>query len=756
VRSRGASRCTASVVINGQTVVNSGSNLPSGWTEIVGFYDSDPAVPVPIVEVVVSCPPRSNKMKRQDDGGLDIDDLNMNEADLSSIATQSMSSTFGPVAEISSDAALLPQSSSPIAQPSSSTSADNSPAGSNFSPLSPSESMGVASPTSSDTSSPTAILESSSTTPLSSVIDSGASTITSSASLPDLTVSSTTSASASSSAILSCDPVILDPGFEISGEFQTMDDWQFGDSADVNDPRYIFDHPSDAINGGALDNYGFGLWTRSIQNETKDITYLHPIKLCKGIEYQIGLWARSHIIRRTISAGCRISAVLGNKTVWTDRIGVFDRDFRYIGFPVSFSEDTIASFKISVTCELDLNVSPTITQTRGVILDNIVIRTAAGFVSPTSAERPTYAADFTIQPIQSAPCCTPTPITKRVTCVQPGNLIVDPSFEGKCDDSMGIPTGSDLGLLYEHSGWTTEEAHTGPQSIKFTFGPGGGNVVMRPGQDSGMCPERNFKYSYWMKTTVPGACQVETVIGPRTGGGKVVGVLDAGNGAWTKAEDTLVNSYYIATGFMSLRIVCYQAATVYIDDISFEILPGWFNVDPTVTILSSLPTPTPIYAPEQCVGKVDDPSFEQWGNTGNSGNWTYGGEGSIDASTNWGVSQRAAISGYWGFELVSHVAGFVARKLLAVNGTTKVCPGEYHFGAMAKVFQTGGKAYEGCQVTAYAETYVFTATIGHADTDARWMGGTVTFTSPATVTPYFIMNCPTAQRALETGTRGIL
>lgn len=64
--------------------MSSGSNIPTGWTMIEGFY-TNTVNSNPLLEVVVSCPTAGQKMKRVvDENGVDLDALSMIYAALSS------------------------------------------------------------------------------------------------------------------------------------------------------------------------------------------------------------------------------------------------------------------------------------------------------------------------------------------------------------------------------------------------------------------------------------------------------------------------------------------------------------------------------------------------------------------------------------------------------------------------------------------------------------------------------------------------
>jgi hypothetical protein len=80
----------------------------------------------------------------------------------------------------------------------------------------------------------------------------------------------------------------------------------------------------------------------------------------------------------------------------------------------------------------------------------------------------------------------------------------------------------------------------------------------------------------------------------------------------------------------------------------------------------------------------------------------------------------------------------------------------YQIGAMVKVFQDGGRQYEGCDVSIWMNGFVYQDQIGFVDVSERWIGTTTTFTQTSTVSPTVSITCSTAVAAAESGTRGVM
>jgi hypothetical protein len=152
---------------------------------------------------------------------------------------------------------------------------------------------------------------------------------------------------------LVCSPVIQDPSFEISGASSVSSDWtiatlQGSASADnYNMGKPIIRTTQNVAHSGS---YIYIIITNSIVAENFTLQYLHPISLCVGVAYEVGLWAR--VSRSGVwSPGCRVVGYLGEFQVFSDLISEADQTYRYIGGTFTPATDMpAASFKIVAVC----------------------------------------------------------------------------------------------------------------------------------------------------------------------------------------------------------------------------------------------------------------------------------------------------------------------------------------------------------------------------------------------------------------------
>jgi len=286
VRSRGTGGCSVNVEINGVVVASSGTNVPTDWTRISGFYNADQAVLNPALAIVVSCPAIGSSRRRQaNSSGVDMEDLSMDVAGASDTTS-----------------------------------------------------------TTATTSVSTSSVESSSQSSI---------TLTTSTTTSDVATSTTVSASSTSASPLVCSPVIQDPSFEISGASSVSSDWtiatlQGSASADnYNMGKPIIRTTQNVAHSGS---YIYIIITNSIVAENFTLQYLHPISLCVGVAYEVGLWAR--VSRSGVwSPGCRVVGYLGEFQVFSDLISEADQTYRYIGGTFTPATDMpAASFKIVAVC----------------------------------------------------------------------------------------------------------------------------------------------------------------------------------------------------------------------------------------------------------------------------------------------------------------------------------------------------------------------------------------------------------------------
>lgn len=299
------SRCTASIVIDNEVIAVSPNNVAPDWSPLSGTYSAPPELNDIKLALVVSCPASiSGPIRRQENPGegLDLDDLTMDETD----PDASPSETATPP--------------TPSAEITSTTSQ---------SAFSPSAEI---TPTSIDTDVPPT---------------------------PSAEITSTSSASGSTSVVTpsTCSPILIDSGFEVSGPAASSDptfkspDWSSLNDFDGNVNDHIWANLRYEGAAAFDGRFGYTVYTDIETAATYDIKYLHPVSLCAGTAYHVSTWVRTNRRNSAWTEGCRVSAFLNDKVVYSDRVGWYDWIYRYLDGTITVETDTSdAEFFIRVEC----------------------------------------------------------------------------------------------------------------------------------------------------------------------------------------------------------------------------------------------------------------------------------------------------------------------------------------------------------------------------------------------------------------------
>lgn len=659
----GSGGCTASIVVGANTVIaTSSSNVPSTWTQLIGTYTTGSESSAAI-KLIFNCPaasPPGKLRRRQTDGGLDADDLDVTSGGTASGQSSSLPSTASQSSaagsEISSFLSLA-SATLPVSAFSSSASVEayaTSGASSNSSV----SSIFASAP--SNDSSASVMSVSSYASPVSSTITSSASSVSATSGF----TSSTTSAS-----FIGCDPIMYggyfgDAGTQSSTGNISTTDWAPFQEFDTTDVNGFASLPRGST--------GYNYYTVSLSSTSFILHYQHSIAFCANVEYQFGLLLRSYKIGSSASAGCRMTILLDDQQLLADRPGSWDTALRYVGTKTSFPSATTASLALSFSCTARTKTDTSYRKSVGAIIDSIGVATAAGFQTPSSASVVGMAtSDSATKTFPLTAPCTPTNFGQLSrSCSRVGDdWLSGGSFED-CDiDSYSYDRYS---LLDEdNSGVVSEEARSGTKSFKAVFPQDGGSIGVRAKRLIWACQERDFKVSYSVKGSSNGACKLEHIWGNQLWRTTQVTT------SWQDVSYTLISPYDTVLslnpsdilGTYELRVTCTVGGlgnAVYLDDLSLGQLtyaPGNPPTQPegpasvpaivapivavssagtsalaTSSIMSSAVSPSPTLSPspsvvssaDACRPTIGDGSFELAGLSGSTPDWlTYvasGGE----------------------------------------------------------------------------------------------------------------------------------
>ncbi|KAJ4373051.1 hypothetical protein N0V83_003342 [Neocucurbitaria cava] len=438
--------------------------------------------------------------------------------------------------------------------------------------------------------------------------NSGASSISSASSTTatdasSILFSSAASSSASSDAVTtqppsstvptpsSCTPTIIDGGFDNFSYppdatstlgYGTSDDWSYTRSFFETDGGWFANGGFGPSYSGTIATSVYTAYTNNTADIFYDIKYKHPIALCAGTSYDVSGWMRIHRRNSQYSEGCRVTAFLNGQQAFTDRLGYYDQNYRYVHGTITPSTSvTDAELYFRVYCRAPQ--APTLSAPRGIKLDDVAVVPVPAWTLPAAAVLATRTTsvrtDTTPTSIFPFPSpCQPTDITvPRTGCPLYDEQLEDGGFEvcsyshwsyleaGTQNYDFDNPLDLQLTQI-------VSDAHSGQNSLRVVFNSTGGSIGIYPRQVQG-CVERSYVYSYWAKQAGSG-CTVQ-FYWRTVNTGTFTPPVDSW-GQYSGRTDSNPTGTLLFGGVLEVRVTCAAGGlenAVWLDDVSFQQVP---------------------------------------------------------------------------------------------------------------------------------------------------------------------------------------